>query len=47
MLLNVRLLLTGYTSDEVKDLRNKNRELKEVVAEITRKNPVLKKSLSG
>ncbi len=35
------------TSDEVKDLRNENRELKEVVAEITLKNRVLKKSLTG
>jgi transposase len=31
------------TSDEVKDLRSENRELKEVVAEITLKNRVLKK----
>jgi transposase len=30
------------TSDEVKDLRSENRELKEVVAEITLKNRVLK-----
>ena len=35
------------TSDEVKDLRSENRELKEVVAEITLKNRVLKKSLTG
>ena len=35
------------TSDEVKDLRSENRELKEVVAEITLKNRVLKKSLMG
>jgi len=35
------------TSDEVKDLRAENRELKEVVAEITLKNRVLKKSLVG
>ena len=35
------------TSDEVKDLRAENRELKEVVAEITLKNRVLKKSLTG
>jgi transposase len=35
------------TSDEVKELRNENRELKEVVAEITLKNRVLKKSLTG
>ena len=35
------------TSDEVKDLRVENRELKEVVAEITLKNRVLKKSLTG
>ncbi len=33
------------TSDEVKELRSENRELKEVVAEITLKNRVLKKSL--
>jgi len=31
------------TSDEVKDLRSENRELKEVVAEITLKNRVLEK----
>ena len=31
------------TSDEVKGLRSENRELKEVVAEITLKNRVLKK----
>ena len=35
------------TSDEVKELRSENRELKEVVAEITLKNRVLKKSLTG
>ena len=35
------------TSDEVKDLRAENRELKEGVAEITLKNRVLKKSLTG
>ena len=35
------------TSDEVKDLQDENRELKEVVAEITLKNRVLKKSLTG
>jgi transposase len=35
------------TSDEVKDLRAENRELKEVVAEVTLKNRVLKKSLTG
>jgi transposase len=35
------------TSDEVKDLRSENRELKEVVAEITLKKRVLKKSLTG
>ena len=35
------------TSDEVKDLRSENRELKEVVAEITLKNRILKKSLTG
>jgi len=35
------------TSDEVKDLRAENRDLKEVVAEITLKNRVLKKSLTG
>ena len=37
----------GATSDEVKDLRAENRELKEVVAEVTLKNRVLKKSLTG
>ncbi len=35
------------TSDEVKDLRAENRELKEGVAEITLKNRVLRKSLTG
>ena len=35
------------TSDEVKGLRAENRELKEVVAEVTLKNRVLKKSLTG
>jgi len=35
------------TSDEVKVLRLENRELKEVVAEMTLKNRVLKKSLTG
>jgi len=35
------------TSDEVKVLRSENRELKEVVAEMTLKNRVLKKSLTG
>jgi transposase len=35
------------TSDEVKDLRSENRELKEIVAEITLKNRVLKKSWTG
>ncbi len=35
------------TSDEVKELRAENRELKEVVAEVTLKNRVLKKSLTG
>ena len=39
--------LREATSDEVKDLRVENRELKEVVAEITLKNRVLKKSLTG
>jgi transposase len=39
--------LREATSDEVKDLRDENRELKEVVAEITLKNRVLKKSLTG
>ena len=39
--------LREATSDEVKDLRNENRELKEVVAEIKLKNRVLKKSLTG
>ena len=35
------------TSDEVKVLRSENRELKEVVAELTLKNRALKKSLTG
>jgi transposase len=35
------------TSSEVKDLRSENRDLKEVVAELTLKNRVLKKSLTG
>ena len=35
------------TSDEVKDLRSENRELKEVVAEITLKHRILKKSWTG
>jgi transposase len=35
--------LREATSGEVKDLRSENRELKEVVAEITLKNRVLKK----
>ena len=35
------------TSVEVKELRGENRELKEVVAELTLKNRVLKKSLTG
>ncbi len=35
------------TSGEVKELRAENSELKEVVAEITLKNRVLKKSLTG
>ncbi len=35
------------TSDEVKELWAENRELKEVVAEVTLKNRVLKKSLTG
>ena len=35
------------TSDEVKGLRAENSELKEVVAEITLDNRVLKKSLTG
>ena len=35
------------TSDEVKGLRSENQELKEVVAEMTLKNRVLKKSLTG
>ena len=35
------------TSDEVRKLRTENRELKEVVAELTLKNRVLKKSLTG
>ncbi len=35
------------TSDEVKVLRSENRELKEVVAEMTLRNRALKKSLTG
>jgi len=35
------------TSNEVKVLRSENRELKEVVAEMTLKNRVLKKGLTG
>ena len=35
------------TSHEVKGLRSENRELKEVVAELTLKNRVLKKGLLG
>ncbi len=35
------------TRDEVKELRAENRELKEVVAEVTLKNRVLKKSWTG
>jgi transposase len=35
------------TSDEVKDLRSENRELQEVVAEITLKNRILRRSLTG
>ena len=35
------------TSSEVRELRTENRELKEVVAELTLKNRVLKKSLTG
>ena len=35
------------TSDEVKELRAENSQLKEVVAEFTLKNRVLKKSLTG
>ena len=35
------------TSDEVKLLRSENRELKEVVAEMTLKNRALKKCLTG
>jgi len=35
------------TSNEVKLLRSENRELKEVVAELTLKNRALKKSLTG
>ena len=34
-------------SDKVKELRAENSELKEVVAEFTLKNRVLKKSLTG
>ena len=35
------------TSNEVQELRAENRDLKEVVAEFTLKNRVLKKSLTG
>ena len=35
------------TSDEVKELRSENRELKEVVAEMTLKNRVLKRGFLG
>ncbi len=35
------------TSDEVQVLRSENRELKEVVAEMTLRNRALKKSLTG
>ena len=35
------------TSDEVKLLRSENRELKEVVAELTLKNRAVEKSLTG
>ena len=35
------------TSDEVSELRKENEQLKQVVAEITLQNRVLKKSLSG
>ena len=35
------------TTDEVKDLRSENQELKSVVAEMMLKNRVLKKSLTG
>ena len=35
------------TTDEVRDLRAENSELKEVVAEMTLSNRVLKKSLTG
>ena len=34
-------------SDQVKQLREENRDLKEVVAELTLRNRILKKSLSG
>lgn len=39
--------LREATSEEVKDLRSENSQLKEVVAEITLQNRVLKKSLTG
>ena len=35
------------TTDEVKDLRDENRQLKEVVAEMTLQNRVLNKSLTA
>jgi transposase len=34
-------------SNEVSDLRNENEQLKQLVAELSLKNRVLKKSLSG
>jgi len=34
-------------TEEVKDLRSENQQLKEVVAELTLRNRMLKKSLSG
>jgi transposase len=33
--------------DEVSDLRNENEQLKQLVAELSLKNRILKKSLSG
>jgi transposase len=35
------------TSDEVKDLRSENNQLKEMLAELMLRNRVLKKSLRG
>jgi transposase len=39
--------LREASSNEVSDLRNENEQLKQLVAELSLKNRVLKKSLSG